>query len=84
MIRVCVEVGNDAARRSVLVQAESLRGAMNIVKQRYPGSAAQVVFPINHEAFFVREVGAATGLIEREALGATAAGITWVSLAKRR
>ena len=74
MIEVCVEVGNDAACRRVLVQAESIRGALNVVGQRYPGSAVRVVFPISPEAFFVGEAGARAGRIEPEAPGATAAG----------
>jgi hypothetical protein len=74
MIKVCVEVGNDAACGRVLVQAESIRGALNVVGQRYPGSAVRVVFPISPEAFFVGEAGARAGRIEPEAPGATAAG----------
>src|ERR687894_828326 len=66
--------GRKAACWRVLVQAESIRGALNVVGQRYPGSAVRVVFPISPEAFFVGEAGARAGRIEPEAPGATAAG----------
>lgn len=84
MIEVSVEVGNDTPRRRLLVQAESIREAVDIVEERYPGSAAQVVFPINLEAFFVGEAGAVASLIEPEAQGALAAGEIWVSSAERQ
>jgi hypothetical protein len=74
MIEVCVEVCNDAVCRRMLVRAESIRGALNLVEERYLGGAVRVVFPISSEAFFVDEDGAATGLIELEARRATAAG----------
>ena len=71
MIKIYVDVGNDAARRRVLVQAESIRAAVDVVEERYPGSSARVSFPISPEMFFVDETGAGTGLTEPGTPGAT-------------
>jgi hypothetical protein len=57
MIRVLIEVG--AARPNVVVLAESIQRALSLVQDRYPGSDIRVLFPMNPEAFFVRDPAAA-------------------------
>jgi hypothetical protein len=64
MIEVLVEVGNDAARFGVAVRAESIQRAVGIAKVYYPGADARVAYPIDPEAFFVREPAAPAGLVE--------------------
>ena len=69
MIRVSVEVGSGIACFNVAVRAESIRRAVGIVETRYPGSEAQVVFPIDPEPFFVRELAAEVEPVELEMPG---------------
>lgn len=52
MIKVCVEVLEVTAPIRVAVQADSIYRAVSIVKGRYPGREARVVFPIDSEEFF--------------------------------
>lgn len=53
MIRVSVEVCSGAARFRAAVWAESIERALSLVRARYPGGEARVIFPIEPEAFFV-------------------------------
>ena len=55
MIRVCVEVRQDAAIFRVAVSADSISQAVSIAKGRLPNRDARVVFPIDAEEFFQRE-----------------------------
>lgn len=66
MIEVLVEVGTVTARFGVMVRAESIRGAVDIVKADYPGADARVVHPIDPEAFFVRDAATPTVPVEPE------------------
>ena len=66
MVRVTIEVGNTADRFAVVVQAESIRQAMNLARKRYPGGTLKVMFPIDPDAFFVRDLAAEPGLLESE------------------
>ena len=54
MIRVSMEVREGAALSTAIVQAESIREAVNITRRRYPGREVRVVFPIDPEDFFVQ------------------------------
>ncbi|MEW6637011.1 MAG: hypothetical protein AB1425_09405 [Actinomycetota bacterium] len=65
MIRVAVELTeNGTACRRLIVQAQSLLGALSLVEEHCVGDCtARVVFPIEPEAFFVREPGATVGLV---------------------
>jgi hypothetical protein len=54
MIRVLVEVGSGTDRFSVAVLAVSIEQAVSIAEAHYPGGEAQVVYPIEPEAFFVK------------------------------
>ena len=54
MIRVCIEVGEGRALSTTTVQAESIREAVNITRDRYPGHDVRVIFPIDPEDFFIK------------------------------
>jgi hypothetical protein len=58
MVKVSIEVRDGTARFVVAVLAKSIRQALNIVAAQYPGSVAQVKFPINPEGFFVKDSAA--------------------------
>jgi hypothetical protein len=66
VIRISVEVGRDAARYRVAVQAESIERALEIVERQNPGCEAKVAFPIDPEVFFVGDTAATTGPINHE------------------
>jgi hypothetical protein len=58
MIRISVQVSSGAARFRVMVQAESIERALEIVARQNPGKECEVTFPIDSEAFFVEDSGA--------------------------
>ena len=66
MIRVSVEVHSGVARFRAAVWAQSIERALNLVKARYPGVEAQVIFPIEPEAFFVGGIGPASEVVHFE------------------
>jgi hypothetical protein len=53
VIRLTFEVCSGSNRFRAAVLAESIERALRLVKARYPGGEARVVFPIEPEAFFV-------------------------------
>ncbi len=55
MIKVSVQVRSGAARFGVMVQAESIERAMEIISKQNPGRECEVTFPIDPETFFVEE-----------------------------
>lgn len=55
MIRTLIEVGDNAATFVVAVRAASIRQAVALAADRYPGSDTRVVFPLDPETFFVKE-----------------------------
>jgi hypothetical protein len=55
MIRVFVEVHEEAAPLRVEVRAESISQAVGSIEERHPGRRVQVVFPIDPEEFFVED-----------------------------
>jgi hypothetical protein len=57
MVQVLLEVYSGMTHFTVAVRAESLLRAVAITRDSYPGSDVRVVFPIDPDAFFVREVG---------------------------
>jgi hypothetical protein len=63
MVRVSIEVRNGAARLNVMVRAKSIRRALSIAGNRYPGSDVRVRFPIDPESFFVKDPAATEGPI---------------------
>ena len=53
MIRISVQVSSGAARFRVMVQAESIERALEIVGRKNLGKECEVEFPIDPETFFV-------------------------------
>lgn len=70
MIRITVEAGRGATRYKVSVRAESIRRALELVEGLNPGGEYRVAFPIEPEAYFVKDSAAAPGLIGRDELAA--------------
>ena len=66
MVKVSIEVRSGAAHFDVGVQAESIRRAMSLVRERYPMGSVKVKFPIEPESFFVEDIAAQVGQIECE------------------
>ena len=56
MIRVCVDVHEEAAPLRVEVRAESISQAVGSIEELHPGRTVQVVFPIDPEEFFVEDL----------------------------
>jgi hypothetical protein len=55
MIRISVEVSSGGARFRVMIQAESIERALEIVARQNPGKDCVVTFPIDPETFFVED-----------------------------
>ncbi len=55
MIRVFVEVHEEAAPRRVEVRAGSISQAVRTIEKGHPGRTVQVVFPIDPEEFFIED-----------------------------
>jgi hypothetical protein len=53
MVRISVEVSSGAARFKVMVRAESIERALEIVKWHNPGQECRVTFPLDPETYFV-------------------------------
>ena len=53
MIKVSVEVHEEAAPFRMEVHAESITRAVSTIERRHPGHTVRVVFPIDPEEFFV-------------------------------
>jgi hypothetical protein len=53
MIKVSMEVREGAALSIATVQAESIREAVSITRERYPGREVRVIFPIDAQDFFI-------------------------------
>ncbi|QIN79223.1 hypothetical protein GBA65_12615 [Rubrobacter marinus] len=71
MIQVQVEVESGAGRFLVSARAASIGRALSLVCASNPGATARVVFPIEPDPFFVREVSR-EGLAAHEAIGSAA------------
>jgi hypothetical protein len=66
MVKVSIEVSSGAAHFDVGVQAESIRRAMSLVRERYPMGEVRLKFPIEPESFFVEDIAVQGGQIECE------------------
>jgi hypothetical protein len=53
MIKVSMEVREGAALSRAIVRAESIREALSITRERYPGREVRVIFPIDPEDFLI-------------------------------
>lgn len=77
MIRVVVEVSKGVARHRLVVQAQSIQGALSLAEEHCLGDCEiRVVFPIADDTFFVRNTNVAVGLVETEALEDAPAPLT--------
>ncbi len=56
MIRISVQVSSGPTRFRVAVEAESIERALEIAERLNPGKACEVTFPIDPEAFFVKDI----------------------------
>jgi len=56
MIKVFVDVHEEAAPLRVEVRAESISQAVGSIEESHPGRTVQVVFPIDPEEFFVEDL----------------------------
>ena len=54
-VRISVQVSSGAARFRVAVQAQSIERALEVVQRWHSGKECKVKFPIDAEAFFVKE-----------------------------
>ena len=66
MVKVSIEVRSGAARFDVGVQAKSLQRAIDLVAGQYPKGAIPVKFPIEPEAFLVRDPVASARIVGRK------------------
>jgi hypothetical protein len=55
MIKISVQVSSGAARFRVMVQAESIERALEIVARQNHSKECEVTFPIDSETFFVED-----------------------------
>jgi hypothetical protein len=55
MIRISVGVSSGSARFRVAIQARCIEPALEIAHRQNPGKECKVIFPIDAEAFSVRE-----------------------------
>ena len=66
MVKVSIEVRSGTARFDVGVQAESIRRAMSLVRERYPEANVRLNFPLDPAEFFAEDVAPQAELIEFE------------------
>jgi len=64
MIEVSIEVGSSDICSEMVIRAASIRQALSIAGDRYPGRDLRVVFPIKPETFFVEDLVTPAELIE--------------------
>jgi hypothetical protein len=55
VIRVFIEVNEEAAPLRVEVRAESISQAVGTIEELHPGRRVQVVFPIDPKEFFIED-----------------------------
>ncbi len=67
MVKIPIEVRNGHTSFDVTVQAESIKQAVNLVRDRYPGGDVRLKFPIDPDVFFVNDSTAPVGVVSFEA-----------------
>jgi hypothetical protein len=67
MIKIAIEVKSVTTSFKVAVQAESIEGALEIVKRCNAGKGCEVVFPIDPEGFFVEDDPGGGGMVGKVA-----------------
>jgi hypothetical protein len=66
MIRVSVEVCSGSSSFRAAVWAKDIEQALSLTRACYPGGEAKVVFPIEPEDFFVKELVLSSGMVHPE------------------
>jgi hypothetical protein len=66
MVRVSIRIREGASCFDVSVRAQSIRRALSIAADRYPGADVRVSFPIDAGEFFVEEPVSRTARLRRE------------------
>jgi len=66
VIRVVIEVRDEATSFSVVAQARNLREAASIAATVYPNSEVRVKFPIDAAAFVIEDPAAQEGMASLE------------------
>ncbi len=64
VVRVSVRVSNGGEDLEVEVQAESIQGALQMVREHNPGGECEISFPIDPERFFVADPAKGVGTVE--------------------
>ena len=59
MRRISVEVSSGTARFRISIQAKTIERALEIAHRQNSGKQYKVIFPMNSQAFYVREKSAA-------------------------
>ena len=67
MIKIAIEVKSGTATFKVAMQAESIQGALEIVKRYHAGRECEVVFPIDPGGFFVEDDPGRGGMVGKMA-----------------
>lgn len=73
MINVLVEIRSGVTRFRAAVWAESIEEALTLADTRYPSCETKVLFPIDPEAFFTKDMIPTSGIV-RPVSPAEAAG----------
>jgi hypothetical protein len=63
MIKIAIEVKSGTTSFEVAVQAESIEGALEIVKRYHADKGCEVVFPIDPGGFFVEDDPGRGGMV---------------------
>jgi hypothetical protein len=63
MIKISIEVKSGTTSFKVALQAQSIEGALAIVRRYNAGKECEVVFPIDPEGFFVEDVPGRGGMV---------------------
>ena len=63
MEKIPIEVRNGHTSFEVMVQAESIQQAVNLVRSRYPGNDVKIKFPINPKNFLINDSTARAGVV---------------------
>ena len=63
MIKISIDLKSGTTSLKVAVQAQSIEGALEIVKRYNAGKECEVVFPIDPEGFFVEDDPGRGGMV---------------------
>jgi len=63
MIKISIDLKSGTTSLKVAVQAQSIEGALEMVKRYNAGKECEVVFPIDPEGFFVEDDPGRGGMV---------------------